>query len=52
MERAVNQIKRLGQGKKIELVETTEDSIVFSETTHTVFVSILSAALERRLIAH
>ncbi|KAE9409351.1 AtMMH-1 [Gymnopus androsaceus JB14] len=42
VERAVKQIKRLGQGRIIERVETTEDSIVFSETTHTAFAEELT----------
>ncbi|KAF5392541.1 hypothetical protein D9757_002153 [Collybiopsis confluens] len=42
VERAVKQIKRLGQGKIIERVETTEDGIVFSEVTHTKFAKELT----------
>ncbi|KIK70388.1 hypothetical protein GYMLUDRAFT_234860 [Collybiopsis luxurians FD-317 M1] len=47
VERAVKQIKRLGQGKVIQRVETTEDSIVFSETTHAEFAEEITG---RRII--
>ncbi|KAK7041782.1 hypothetical protein VNI00_009071 [Paramarasmius palmivorus] len=33
VERAANQLKRIGLGKKIQQVEANEDNIVFSETT-------------------
>ncbi|KAJ4485522.1 AtMMH-1 [Lentinula aciculospora] len=39
VERAVKQIKRIGLNKIIESVETTEDNIVFSDTTHQDFAS-------------
>ncbi|KAF9072700.1 AtMMH-1 [Rhodocollybia butyracea] len=42
VERAVRMIRRIGLGRTIKRVETTEDSIVFSETTHTAFIKELT----------
>ena len=41
MERAANAITEVGAGKKIEKVETTEDTIMYAGTTHADFVSII-----------
>lgn len=40
MERAANTITDVGAGKKIEKVETTEDTIMYAGTTHEEFVRL------------
>lgn len=42
MERAANTITEVAAGKKIDQVETTEDTIVYAGTTHEEFVSIIT----------
>ncbi len=46
VERAVRLLNEVGAGKKIIKVETTEDTIVYSGTTHSEFVSLHLSSYE------
>ncbi|KAF5338418.1 hypothetical protein D9758_012224 [Tetrapyrgos nigripes] len=41
VQRAVNLIKRVGLGKRVQRVQTTEDALVFADITHTEFAGEL-----------
>ncbi|KAJ3724259.1 hypothetical protein DFJ43DRAFT_1003129 [Lentinula guzmanii] len=45
VERAVKHIRRIGLNKVIERVETTEDNIVYSETTHEDFANEITGRM-------
>lgn len=53
MERAIRLLNEVGAGKTIVEVETTDDAVVYSGTTHSDFVSqVLSSSSQQKIHSH